>query len=92
MKMNVRITGFDENTEIPFIDYDVSGLSLPQMDFLNENLEDETSINEDILKIRVYFEDIFPFQSDIAKIKLDDFIAREELEMMLFLSAFLEDM
>lgn len=92
VKMNVKITGFDEDAEIPFIDYEAYGLSVEQMDFLNENLEDETSINGDVFKIRVYFEEIFPFQSDIAKIRLDDFIAREEIEMNVFLSSFLEDM
>lgn len=90
--MIVKITNFDENAEVPFIDYDIFGLSSNQMNYLNENLSDETSINEDILKIRVYFNEIFPFQSDIAKIKLDDFIAREEIEMNAFLSSFLEDM
>ena len=90
--MIVKITDFNENAKVPFIDYDVSGLSFNQMNYLNENLSDETSINEDILKIRVYFDDVFPFQSDIAKIKLDDFIAREEIEMNAFISSFLEDM
>jgi hypothetical protein len=90
--MIVKITDFDENADIPYIDYDIFGLSLDQLNYLNENLSDETSIDGDILKIRVYFEDIFPFQSDIAKIKLDDFIAREEIEMNAFISSFLEDM
>ena len=62
------------------------------MDFLNNNLDEETSIDENILKIRVYFEDFFPFQSDVAKIRLEDFISREEIEMNLFISSFLEDM
>ena len=90
--MIVKITGFDENADIPFIDYDIFELSLNQLNYLNENLTDETSIEGDVLKIRVFFEDIFPFQSDIAKIKLDDFIAREEIEMNAFISSFLEDM
>ncbi|MBR0271044.1 MAG: hypothetical protein IJQ68_03510 [Methanobrevibacter sp.] len=89
--MIVKITDFDENVEIPFIDYEVSGLLSNQMKYLHENLDEETSINEDIIKIRLYFEDIFPFQSDVAKIRLDDFIAREEIEMNVFLSGFLED-
>ena len=37
------------------------------MDFLNENLDEETSICEDILKIRLYFKEVFPFQSEVAK-------------------------
>ncbi len=90
--MIVKITNFDENAEIPYVDYEVSQLVPNQMDFLNANLDEETSIDEDILKIRVYFEDFFPFQSDVAKIRLEDFLSREEIEMNLFLSSFLEDM
>ena len=62
------------------------------MNFLNDNLDEKTSVDEDILKIRLYFDDFFPFQSDTAKIRLEDFIAREEIEMNLFLSSFLDDM
>lgn len=90
--MIVKITNFDENAEIPYVDYEVSQLLPNQMDFLNNNLDEETSIDENILKIRVYFEDFFPFQSDVAKIRLEDFISREEIEMNLFISSFLEDM
>ena len=89
--MIVKITNFDETVEIPFIDYEISGLSQNQMDFLNENLDEETSIGEGILKIRLYFKEVFPFQSEVAKIRLDDFIAREEIEMNVFLSSFLDD-
>ena len=40
----------------------------------------------------MYFdEELYPFQSDVAKIRLDDFIAREEIEMNVFLSGFMED-
>ena len=90
--MIVKITNFDETAEIPFIHYEISGLSQNQMDFLNENLDEETSIGEGILKIRLYFKEVFPFQSEVAKIRLDDFIAREEIEMNVFLSSFLDDM
>ena len=89
--MIVKISGFDENAEVTYIDYDVSDLSSNQLEFLNDNLEDETSLDGDILKIRVFFKDFFPFQSDAAKIRLDDFIVREEIEMNVFLSSFLED-
>ena len=90
--MIIKITNFDENTEIPYVDYEVSELSSSRLNFLNDNLEDETSIDKDILKIRLYFNEFFPFHSDVAKIRLDDFIAREEIEMNLFLSGFLEGM
>ena len=90
--MIVKIIHFDESAEIPYVDYEVSQLSENQIDFLNDNLNEETYVDGDILKIRQYFEDIFPFQSDVAKIRLDDFIAREEIELNVFLSGFLEDM
>lgn len=90
--MIVKITNFDENVDVPFIDYEVSGLASEQMNYLDENLDEKISIDGDILKIRMYFKDIFPFQSDVAKIRLDDFISREEIEMNVFLSSFLEDM
>ena len=59
--MIVKITNFDENTEIPYVDYEVSELSSSQLNFLNDNLEDETSIDKDILKIRLYFNEFFSF-------------------------------
>ena len=44
-------------------------------------------------KLKMYFEDsLYPLQSDAAKFKLEDFIAREEIEMDMFLASFLEDM
>ena len=36
--------------------------------------------------------EFFPFQSRESKIKVEDFISREEIEMAIFLSSFLEDM
>ena len=34
----------------------------------------------------MYFDErLYPFHSDIAKIRIDDFIAREEIEMNIFL-------
>lgn len=90
--MEVKIVHFDEDAEIPYIDYDVFGLTGEQLEFLDKNLDEKTSVMEDILRLRVYYTDFFPFQSDIAKIKINDFIAREEIEMNIFLSSFLEDM
>lgn len=91
--MIVEIVDYGDEGNSKFVEYHIEGLSKDQLDFLNENLEEETVIEEDILKIRLYFEEgMYPFQSDAAKIRLDDFIAREEIEMNVFLSSFLEDM
>lgn len=91
--MIVKITDYGSAGEKYFIDYEVSGISHNQMDYLSDNLNEQTVINDDSLCIKMFFEEkLYPFQSDVAKIRLDDFIAREEIEMTIFLSSFLEDM
>ncbi|MDO5860965.1 DUF5750 family protein [Methanobrevibacter sp.] len=89
--MIVKISEYDD--EDMSVEYWVYGLSLNQMKFINDNLEEKTTVDDDILKIKMYFsDDLYPFQSEIAQLRLNDFIAREEIEMNVFLSSFLEDM
>ena len=91
--MIVKISNYGKLGDKNFIEYLVDDLSLNQINFLNENLEEETEIDENTLILKMYFDDrLYPFQSDVAKFRLDDFIAREEIEMNMFLSSFLEDM
>lgn len=91
--MDVKISDYGTVNEQKFIEYDVSGLSASQMDFLDDNLDEETKIEGNLLKITMYFEEwLYPFQSDAAKFRLEDFISCEEIEMNVFLSSFLEDM
>lgn len=90
--MMVKITDYG-NGEVNFVEYTVSGLSDEQLNFLNENLDEKTGIDGDRLIITSHFDDeLYPFQSEVAKFRLDDFISREEIEMNVFLSSFLEDM
>lgn len=91
--MIVKITDYGKTDGGNFVEYDVSGLSLNQMEFLNDNLDEETQIEGDVLNLKLYFDDeLYPFQSEVAQFRLEDFIAREEIEMNVFLSSFLEDM
>lgn len=91
--MIVKISDYGKVDDKNFIVYLVNGLSSNQMVFLNENLEEETEIDGESFKLKMYFDDrLYPFQSEVAKFRLDDFIAREEIEMNIFLSSFLEDM
>ena len=91
--MNVNISNYGFKNDKNFIEYSVTGLSQDQKEFLKDNLEDEFTFDEEILKLTMYFDDrLYPFASDVAKIRMDDFIAREEIEMLVFLSSFLEDM
>ena len=91
--MDVRIVDYGENADGGFISYNISGLSQNQLEFLNNNLDDETQITNDNLILKTKFKiEFFPFQSRESKIKVEDFISREEIEMAIFLSSFLEDM
>jgi hypothetical protein len=91
--MIVKVSDYGDENETKFVEYSVYGLSQNQMDFLDMNLNDETNVLGDVLILKMYFDDdLYPFQSDTVKFRLDDFIAREEIEMNVFLSSFLEDM
>ena len=90
--MIVNISDYGDYGNSKFVEYTVSGLLDSQMNYLMEKLDEETSIVDGDLIIKMYFEDrLYPFQSDVAKIRLDDFIAREEIEMGMFISSFLDD-
>jgi len=88
----VKIIDYGQD-EVNFVNYLVSGLSKEQLTFLNDNLDEKTTVEGDNLLITLNFSDkLYPFQSDVAKFRLDDFISREEIEMNVFLSSFLDDM
>ncbi|WP_458454101.1 DUF5750 family protein [Methanobrevibacter sp.] len=90
--MEVKITDYGQG-KVNYVEYLISNLSYAQLNYLNDNLEEQTKIIGDNLSIKMYFGDeLYPFQSDVSKFRLDDFIAREEIEMNIFLSSFLEDM
>lgn len=91
--MIVNITDYGERNGKKFIEYSVSGLSKEQLEYLKANLDEDIAVEDDVLALTMHFSDeLYPFQSDVAKIRLDDFISREEIEMNVFLSGFLEDM
>ena len=91
--MIVSITDYGKTDDSNFVEYSVSDLTSNQMEFLNDNLDEEIEIDGNLFKLKMYFEDrLYPFQSDVAQFRMDDFIAREEIEMNMFLSSFLEDM
>lgn len=91
--MIVNIVDYGDAGDKKFITYHVGGLAGEQLEYLDSNLEENTSVHDGILEMVMYFElELYPFKSDVAKIRMDDFIAREEIEMNIFLSSFLDDM
>lgn len=91
--MIVNITNYGKENDRNFVEYSVSDLTSNQMEFLDKNLDEETKIENNLFMLKMYFDDrLYPFQSDVAQFRLNDFIAREEIEMNVFLSSFLDDM
>ena len=79
--------------EMHYVTYRVFGLSDKELDFLLNNLEGETVVEDGDLLLNIFYSKrFFPFASDDAHFKLEDFIKREEIEMTYFISSFLEDM
>lgn len=92
MKVNITDYGHAGNDD-NFIEYTVSNLDEKSLNYLSENLEDNHKLRNGNLIITLNFTDkYYPFISDLAKIKFDDFKAREEIEMLVYLSGFLEDL
>ncbi|MBC7100576.1 DUF5750 family protein [Methanothermobacter tenebrarum] len=92
MKVKIVDFGFDKGKSLNYIKYIVFGLERSLMEKLARKLEEEIEIQDDRLLITVYYEDkYYPLGSEEAKTRLEDFIAREEIEMTVYLSSILED-
>ena len=89
-QMIVKIVDYDD--EKCRVTYEVSDLPTMHLDYLHDNLLEENYIENGSLRIVMYFtSELYPFQSDMAKLRLDDFIAREEIEMWAFLTEFIQE-
>ena len=92
--LSVKVEDYGEtDDEMHYVTYRASGLSDEELEFLLDNLEGETIVEDgDFLLNIFYSKKFFPFASDDAHFKIEDFIKREEIEMTYFIASFLEDM
>ena len=59
--MDIKIIGYGISNDTCFILYNVGGLTPDQLEFLNNNLDDETQINNGDLILKTKFEKkVFP--------------------------------
>ena len=87
--MDVKIIKTEDNT----ITYEITNLDEISKKFLLENLEEDIMEEENKLIYTIRFNpELYPFQSPDSQIKIEDYVAREEIEMKYFLLSFLEDM
>ena len=84
--------GFSEEFEKYYITYQVSGLNPDEISRLQMGLEDPLVVKCDELYLTTFFdEDFYPFHSADAQARLEDYIAREEIEMMAYILDLLEE-
>lgn len=94
MHLTVKIIdyGFSDSLKSYYVTYKVTGLTGEELNKLNGLLEDPVTIKENELYMNVYFEkDYYPFGTADSKSRLEDYLAREELEMTAYISDILVD-
>jgi hypothetical protein len=92
--VQVKITdyGFEDDLKRYYVTYQVTGLDEEELDKLKERLEDPVVVKCDEISLNVYFEaEYYPFHTEESQKRLEDFIAREEIEMTAYLVDLLEE-
>lgn len=90
--MLVEVYDFGHNSDDYYVVYRVNGLSEEEQKKLESEAEGTVEIKDSQLFITTHFEKkYFPFGSEAAKLRSDDFVAREEIEMTVYLTSLLED-
>ena len=90
--MQVKIQDYGKDADDHYVIYRVTGLDIGELDKLKERVEGSVEIRNNDLFIANHFEEkYFPFGSKAAHMRTEDFIAREEIEMTVYLTSLLED-
>lgn len=92
--MEVKIVdyGVSEEFEKYYITYQINGLRSDEIAQLQVKLEDPLVVKCDKLFLTTLFdEDYYPFRSADAQARMEDYIAREEIEMTAYIVDLLEE-
>jgi hypothetical protein len=90
--MQVKIFDYGKDLKNYYVIYKVTGLSPEDQEKLRGNVEGNVEIENGELILTTYFDEkYFPFGSDDSRMRTADFIAREEIEMTVYLTSILED-
>jgi len=94
LQLNVKIIdyGFSDSLKSYYVTYRITGLNGEELSQLEVLLEDPVTVKDDELYLNVYFEkEYYPFGTEDSKTRLEDYQAREEIEMTAYLLALLQD-
>ena len=93
MQLKVKIIdyGFSEGQKRYYVTYKVSGLTGDDLNRLVELLKDPLTVKENELLMNVYFEEgYYPFGTEDSQKRMEDYLAREEIEMTAYILDLLE--
>lgn len=94
MQLKVKIIdyGFSDSLKSYYVTYKVTGLTGEELKKLKELLTDPITVKENDLYLNVYFEEeYYPFGTEDSRNRLEDYLAREEIEMTAYLFDLLEE-
>lgn len=94
MQFTVKITdyGFSDSLKRYYITYHINGLGDEDFGKLINRLEDPVTVKGNEIYLNVYFEkEFYPFGTADSQNRLEDYQAREEIEMTAYLLGLLED-
>jgi hypothetical protein len=90
--MKVEIFDYGLDRKNYFVVYKVTGLDQDEIERLQGNIEGNIELKNGEMFIKTYFEErYYPFGSEAAQCRMEDFIAREEIEMTMYLTSILEN-
>ncbi|MEN6329173.1 MAG: DUF5750 family protein [Methanobacteriaceae archaeon] len=92
--MEVKIVdyGVSEEFEKYYITYQVKGLNSDEIAQLQVKMEDPLVVKCDELYLTTFFEeDYYPFHSADAQARMEDYVAREEIEMTAYILDLLDE-
>ncbi len=91
-QMQVEVYEYGNNADDYYVVYKVTGLDPEYQKKLVNKVDGTVEIRDgDLFVTNHYDMKYFPFGSDAAQMRMDDFIAREEIEMTVYLTSLLED-
>jgi hypothetical protein len=91
LKVKIIDYGVSDSLKSYYVTYKVTGLTGEELNKLEGLLEDPITIEENELYMNVYFEEeYYPFGTADSKSRLEDYLAREELEMTAYFLDLLE--
>lgn len=93
--MEVKIVDYGASTthlKKYYVTCRVTGIDLETQKKLEKRVEGKVTLKNGDMYITTYFEEeYFPFKSQEAQYKPEDFMAREEIEMIVYLTSLLEE-